>query len=68
MNREPLFCRKCKHLKTYCTMNNPAGLYHYCELEHCELENKTDEAHVVRCLEDIGDGNRAAYERRDKSD
>lgn len=42
MNDEPIFCRGCKHLKTYCTINNPAGLYHYCDLEHCELEDKKE--------------------------
>ena len=43
MDSRPLFCRGCKHLKSYCSMNNPAALYWYCELEHCELENKKKE-------------------------
>lgn len=36
----PIFCRGCEHLKTYCEMNMPATLFHYCELEHCCIENK----------------------------
>ena len=42
MTDEPIFCRGCKHLKTYCTINNPAGLYNYCELEHCEIYDQKE--------------------------
>ena len=36
----PIFCRGCKHLKTYTSMNMPSVFWYYCDLEHCELENK----------------------------
>lgn len=40
MDSRPLFCRGCNHLKIYCSMNNPAAFYWYCDLEKCEIENK----------------------------
>lgn len=42
MDSRPLFCRGCKHLKSYCSMNNPAAFYWYCDLEKCEIENKEE--------------------------